>query len=866
MRKFSFFPLALLMLFSCAVVAQTIQGPTNVKQLNGTLYADQFVSSKSSNNGISNAMQACASLSYGCIINVPPLYSTTETQYWNMGWPGWYTMPSNTVAGPKSSQPVGGYFDQRYGVPQWFFNGSIALDTRHQSSPSIVMNNIKGLAGIFAHYSSSLFLGGTAYAGGRNSYADKTNFNILTLMSTKYTQAQNGGDFAQNILCFGNGDCVASALGAFSYGGPQTGADEGLEAHREEVGEGGQVFSATIDTITPSSDKTETITTTAQTYNGYQGEGRLLIDLTHKYNAGYISSFVANGGNEIVSCTGCAWDSTFGTSAQTTLTAGVKNEGAANTFPKSSVVLSVASSAGFTVGNLACVFDYDYECEKVTAVGTGTVTIATDRLPHTVGAYVTTGGLAGYAIELEADRVAPGNTNGVSNLNGVSALPDSPPVSLIRNAIPIMYNVSGNQLALFQSGNTMPGHGAGYSGRAYSAMGSGGSIALTISGGVVTSCTASGGTGYNQSNNPPAVTVTGSYTKAPVIYAFNSHGAGALNHCAVEDPGVGVAAAIASVVPTNPYDIYPAAKVTNVYNTATGVVDGTFTTEPPAGKFAPRDAIEEPHYFWQHVRRDNNAYGTYIPSLGASASAGGGGTLKGIWQGNDRAFSYVNGSDPTLYADYPGAIPWVIGRGQLSTPYGIELAGPFRSGLFMDTPPYGAWFDSAVYVGCGTLGCAKWTSPYYLLMAAGNGANDGLSYNPSTRAWYWTGNSLTMTLSGYKFGITNSGQTVFPSGQTIPATSTVATQYAGTTGNIGGSALAAGMAATGTATVTNTGRVSAPTSAVCVASPILGCTPDSTYSFDVKCRISAAGTATVSVVAIVASTPTACTYGVRVLQ
>jgi hypothetical protein len=99
---------------------------------------------------------------------------------------------------------------------------------------------------------------------------------------------------------------------------------------------------------------------------------------------------------------------------------------------------------------------------------------------------------------------------------------------------------------------------------------------------------------------------------------------------------------------------------------------------------------------------------------------------------------------------------------------------------------------------------------------------------------------------------------------TLPSTtSTLATTaqlpLSGTTGSIGGSALAAGQAASRTVSI-----MGATTSMACVASPAGGNDPGD--SFILKCRISGAGTATVSVVATVAGTPIASTYNVRIIR
>ena len=705
--------------------------------IESTFQADRNQSG-SGNNGISNSLSLCAGLRYECSILAPALYAETERQPFGAA-PIAGSYPPVTT-GPKFTQPLASFLDMRYGVPQWIFNGSQSIvDNRHVASPTFAMNSIRSPGqGVFSHFANALLLQNMAFGGGRNFYNDKVNLATLSLQTYKYTQTQGGGDLSQYFLCLGNGDCVGHDIETISYGGPNTAADEGNESMRFEAIEGGQVFGANISSITTGSDGSITVATSSQTNNGFVGEGRLLIDLTQKYNAGYISSIAASGGNEIVTCTGCAWDSTFGTSTQTTLSTAVANAGWSNSFPQSNVTLVVASSTGFTAGSLACIWDYDYECEEITAVGTGAVTIATDRLPHPAGAYVTTGGLAGQAIEFEADRVAPGN------MNGIVANPDSAVVSTIRNAIPVMYNSSGNQLAIFQSGNNMPGSNTGYTGRAHSAMGSGGSVALTIAGGVVTACTASGGTGYNQSNNPPSITISGSYTTAPAVYAYNQYSAGALNTCVVKNPGAGVTSATATVVPTNPYDIYPAAKVTGVYDIATGAVDGTLYAEPASGTFAAGDAVEQPHYFWQQTSGMRNFVGQYIPSIGDAGRYAVNYGLTGVWQGNDAGMALTNWTSPSVYGWYPAGTPWVQGLGQLLAPTGIALNGSFRSHISVNTPPYGSSSQGVITVGCGSLGCANWTQGYNVLAVAGNGGTDGLSYNPSTRAWVLSGRSLSL--------------------------------------------------------------------------------------------------------------------------
>ena len=81
----------------------------------------------------------------------------------------------------------------------------------------------------------------------------------------------------------------------------------------------------------------------------------------------------------------------------------------------------------------------------------------------------------------------------------------------------------------------------------------------------------------------------------------------------------------------------------------------------------------------------------------------------------------------------------------------------------------------------------------------------------------------------------------------------------GTTGSIGGSILAVGASASGTATVTG-----ATVGMVCTAQPSDG-TNIYALGANIGCTVTATNTVTVNVVAIVALTPVAKTYSVRVV-
>lgn len=704
--------------------------------------------------------------------------------------------------------------------------------------------------------------------------------DILLTNGMKYTQGQYFS-ISENDYGFGNGDLVGHAIDTASYGGPSTNADEGNEAMRFNSYEQGVVFSATLSSIVSGSDHSATISTSLQANAQSQGEGRMLIDISGKINAGYISSIGPSGGNIVVTCSGCSLPGS--SSTQTTLTTAVQNttlgcSSSTNCFPASNVTLTVGSTAGFAVNTIACIFDYDYECEYITAIGAGTITIATDRLPHAANAYVVTGGLTGYAWEAVADEVCATTTGSCLGLNGISGPTDSNLASTVRWAIPIMMsNSSAGTVTLFSGYNFLPGTGnGGYGGRAYTSMGSGGSVTLTIMGGAVTSCSASGGTNYGGASSPPQVNIAGSWTTAPAVTAF---GNGALSACTVLAPGSGITGTpTVSVVPTNGYAIYPAAKVYSVYNQSLGRVDGTIYTEPPAGTFNASDIIEEPHWFIQRTNGANNGVGQYIPAHQNEPHFGLSYALGGIWENTDFALGFSNNTQASVYAGNPYSAPWVLGQGQLIPPQGTQLRGPFTNAIYMDTPPSGlgeyAFVGSgAIQIACGPGSCANWTQSYNFLNAS-NGNNgqgeDVLSYNPKSQAWSLTsqaayenggGPGRAFSFSGSGFadsGLGASTSPVCPNGAGNALT-TAGCQVAlsGTTPSIGGSALSAGACSSATASVTGS-----TTSMAVEATP-------STYPGDPiywKAYVSSAGTVTVKVCAAVAATPTASTYNVRVIQ
>jgi hypothetical protein len=485
--------------------------------------------------------------------------------------------------------------------------------------------------------------------------------------------------------------------------------------------------------------------------NGILGDGLELIDLTRGDSSGYVSN-LTNGG--VVSTTGADWDNAFGDSnAHTTTTAAIIQGTQNNLFPMTNVVVPVASAAGFTTASPACIFDSTglfWECETLTAVNAGanTVTFAVLDQPFLSASVVAQGGMTGMGFEMTADEVTTtNNLNGMGNGDyGVGSTP-------LRTVWPIMYNVSGDTAYVVGGNRTSLG---GPTTRGYPQMGAGGSVTASLSGGAVTSCSASGGSGYNAyidgsgyMTMPPQLTYEVNSGATPPVLALSGVSAGgALTGCTVISGGAGITSINVTVTPTNSYAVYPMVRSVNVWNPATGAVDGSsIATDQPIGNWQVGDTIEQEHYYMNMYTGQNIHVFSY---QGGTAQDSIFNTLMG---GTTGYFGFAgrvtNTNATTLYGNYPNtlATPWVIGRGKMYTPQGFVLQGPFGNGLSMLGPPFGrGTMAGAVSVGCmDTLGnnlCATWTRPYAMLSAAnqqdGGRAEDAFFYNPTTYSWQLT--------------------------------------------------------------------------------------------------------------------------------
>lgn len=703
-----------------------------------------------SSGGPQMSLMDCLSQAHACAILAPALRAEADRQPWGLG--NTWAQGAPPVMGPKSTDPRGCVTDYRWGSPQVICNQGLTTGTSGRflgSSPLFAQAVTTVGQSTTPHAPAALSLQYSVYAGSRDFGPDDETY--LESISNNMWTHSSGSQYLYvgNLNSFAPGDSIPFSTSAYSVG-QGLAQNEGLE-WRSRLGETGNVSEGTLNTKTCGTICTFSLTQT-QGMKGAWGNDLALIDVTRGYNSGYISRLTTGSGHGTVTGAGTNWDATFGvTTAETKTTAAVSNASGgnrkANTFPQSNVTISLLSSSGFSTGQIACMFDSidpSWQCAQVTAVPDSThLTVDQVSYPLSNNSTIAAGGLTGYGFGMDADWVSAGNPNGYA-IN-----PDTSITGTIRQVYPIVSSAKGNTLVLYTSN----GVNGGFNTRAYGAMGAGGEATVAVSGGVVTGCSAHGGSGYYLPQNPPQLVIAGiTYATAPVIYASSAAWGGGLTGCSVASGGAGIrGTAVVTVTPANAYHIYPQARTLSVFNTATGALDGSaIRTTPAVGTFVPGDTLEQAHYF--RIKVDGN------PSLGVYTYQSGGQHSNltiftgGSFGNNDYEASISNLNDPALYQKYPLGTPYIPGRGQLTTPYGVVLAGPHRNGLQMRLPPYGGNGGSAmgaVVVGCGTREqCAGWNAGYPVLNVKNAGmGEDELGYNPATRTW-----SLTSGATGVNGG------------------------------------------------------------------------------------------------------------------
>ncbi len=746
----------------------TITGPLNAQQIEGRLYADQWQSGAGSNNGIAMSLAQCRAYPYACQVLAPSTYAATEQQPWggSMQWTNVLTF----IQGPPAGTPAGCVEDQRFGGPQWLCIPSPAPNwssvysgySRFQMGPSFT-TFINSTQEAISQWTApglqvnKVLLNGTYNFSGAIDPAGQTNNAGLMVNTTAYSPASSNS-LATWFYGEAPGDHIGLYVWDASRGGISAEDNEGNEDRLAHL-EVGDVYQGTINSITSQAAGTSpctgpcyvVATTQTQGVSAGLGDQLAIVDYTRGDSSGYISGVLPG----VVRTSGTDWDSTYGdTSAYGTITQPIKNPGGrVNTFPQTNVTVSISTGSGtWNTSRPVCIFDasgINWECQNVTSASSTSLTFAVVDEPFFSGSVIAQGGMTGMGFSAQADNVVPGETAMPTFDDGIK--------QTIRSVWPIMYNSAGGTLHIITGSKVQFNY---VTTRAYQAMGgSGGSCTATLSGGSVSSCSCSGGTGYIDAQHPPQLTITGlTGAVQPSIYVGDVSG-GALSACTVANGGSGLSGTPGVAVTTsNPLTVFPMARTINVWNPATGKVDGSSLASdqlmPSAAAWHKGDTLEQEHSYAMEFS-GTQQHSTQF-QLGAVSQNGRGMLFSGGFRSNDYGDWMQNANDPGLYAGSPLSRPWQAGFGQMTTPYGYTLSGDWLNGLYLKIPPHATsanpGLTGAVAVGCFDYYhqinvCSKWSQPYNMLLAENANANgngeDVLQYSIPTTTWSLTAGATT---------------------------------------------------------------------------------------------------------------------------
>lgn len=307
---------------------------------------------------------------------------------------------------------------------------------------------------------------------------------------------------------------------------------------------------------------------------------------------------------------------------------------------------------------------------------------------------------------------------------------------------------------------------------------------------------------------------------------------------------------------TGAFTIYPCWQVTDVQG-GSGVPplqtagNTVLTVEPGAFTPSANDSMEEEHDAGYSAMIDvlrptlHNpcvVTGDYLCQWGAYAAKLSGSGFYGLGFGNQNSYSLDNAA---FYAENDASYTLYANR---AAPDVLRIYGPF-DGIIESryAPRHGAY-----YFGCPYEGCTS-TTPWTLYELVGNSGNSGLEFTADTNTF----TDISPTFDVWQYG----SLWQYHSGAYYQALDTYSAPQPlkGTSGSIGGSALAAGACTTGTVTISG-----ASTSMVPDVAPVTF--PGSYFRW--AGYVSSSGVVTVEVCNFTSSseTPTASDYNVRVLQ
>ena len=399
------------------VVTQPSGTQLETNLLNGVEYASQYVNGFG-NNGISTAVNApdCAS---GCEVKTEQSYNSGEgysPSSWHYGLTqgthmeddrggerhASYFNPVNFLnAGNDAGEEIDVVSTRKTSdVSQRTHAGGIA-------SLGLVLNHV-GLTG-----GSNLFPGSI-----ENPPYFKTGYSALVVTGTYNSAGQHVLE-PHNLNCYGVGDCLMGSQFLESSGGFRDEADEGAHPFDLQIHEDGRVFQGSCSTgCTPGSTLIAVAVSSAQ---GTQGEGRFLINKNpaKDISTGVLTgSMFGPAGTPGPGATfsGTSFPvSVFLKTTQILASQATDIAPGTVTFP----IATGGVPAGFatsttalpSASGVACVADMptgfnptNYEMANYTAVDATHLQMTLNKV-HGAGATIAVGGLCGYGVEQTVDTV-----------------------------------------------------------------------------------------------------------------------------------------------------------------------------------------------------------------------------------------------------------------------------------------------------------------------------------------------------------------------------------------------------------------------------------------------------------------------------
>ena len=699
------------------VVAQPSGTQLQVNDLNGVLYASQYVSG-AGNNGIANAL-ASAGCTSGCSVAVEPTYASSELV--------------NAVSVPSASDVV----DQRGGTvaetavnplpPLSAFNAAASITEVETLSGPQLQALRPGALGVGA---SALTLTVEGLAGGSNQFPQgieqppyfKSTYGALSMQGIYNTQGQHV-QMGNIVNCYGVGDCLAGAQYIYSSGGYRDEGDEGAHPFDLDIAEDTRVFEGTCASGCSTGSTSLAVTPTAS--GGTQGDGRFLIDVNP---AKVITTGTLVGGEKNVFGTanfsGTSFPvSVFLTTAQAatsqvsnlapgTVTLPIATSGVSSGFATSTAALPASSG-------VACVADVsdtpNFETANYTVVDSSHIQLTLNKV-HGSGAAIAVGGLCGYGLEQKVDT-----SNG------------------IRQVFPVVGSINATNLYYADAAMPIVGYRGAGSTSGYL------NVALTVASiarasNVVTVTTAAN---LPYDVNGLTLTVSGvadsSYNGS---YAVTTTGPNTLTYASSGTDSTSSGGTMTLV--TGNYALYPMAEVLSVFDTATKQVDGAFTLAANTVPWATGDAVEEPHYFKQSTFADVEQVVQYVPRPIQYASAGK--TYEGLVGAGVRGWAIANATPETRYLGDGGTY---------TTPDdAYQVTGAWSNDFEVE-----AGVNAVIRAHCNLTTCSRWDSNYKLFDLDGALSEDALAYYPqsSTAQWQLHGTAYTFSPTAFTAGTINVG-------------------------------------------------------------------------------------------------------------